>query len=190
MDPYEFPAPRASWKPRAVRYGAAQAQGLLARTAAGESLRAICRDPTMPAPHTVHRWLRERPGFAAAMLAARQAAGGPFRGGRCTYCRETAEAIFARLCAGESITRICKDPDMPVVATVYKWRRDVGEFDEMLRMARDIQADGLFDRGGEICEAATPETAYLAKLTVVIRRFTDAPLSADEERLVRDERRG
>lgn len=161
MDDTEFPAPVWDAAPRRVRYGAQAARTILARTAAGESMRAICRDPGMPAPHTVGRWAKDRPTFAEALLAARQAAGGPFRGGRSTYCEATAQAIFERVCAGEALTAVCRDADMPVAATVYKWRAERPEFARALAMAMAIRADGLFEHGWDLAQAATPQTAYL-----------------------------
>ncbi|MFL5298501.1 MAG: hypothetical protein ACJ798_19150 [Phenylobacterium sp.] len=145
---------------------------LLARTAEGESLRSVCRDPRMPSTRTICRWARERPTFAARLLAARQASGQPLRaGGRSSYCVATAEALLARICAGESLSRICRDPDMPVAATVYTWREARPEFAEALAVAFDLRAEGFFDRGWELAEAATPETAYLTHVRLMQLRW-------------------
>lgn len=171
MDDSEFPL--AVWEaaPRRVRYGTATAREILRRTAAGESMRAICRDPTMPAPHTVGRWTQERPEFAANLLAAREAAGGPFRGGRTTYCVATVEAICARVAAGEALIRICADPDMPVAATVYAWRDKHVEFNDALYEAMDVRADRLFEEGWEMAQAATPQTAYVTHVRLAHLRW-------------------
>jgi hypothetical protein len=59
-------------KRRYVRYTDAIANEILGRIAAGESLRSILRDETMPGYVTVYAWLRERPGFAALYDQARQ----------------------------------------------------------------------------------------------------------------------
>ncbi len=171
MDDSEFPL--AVWEaaPRRVRYGLATAEEILRRTAAGESMRAICRDPKMPAPHTVGRWAQERPKFAARLRAAREAAGGPFRGGRTTYCEATVEVICARVAAGEALIRICDDPAMPVAATVYAWRGKHAEFNNALYEAMDVRADRLFEEGWEMARAATPNTAHVTSMRLAHLRW-------------------
>lgn len=171
MDDSEFPLAVWDAAPRRVRFGAETAREILRRTAAGESMRAICRDPTMPAPHTVGRWAQDRPKFAADLLAAREAAGGPFRGGRTTYCVATVEAICARVAAGEAVTAICADPDMPVAATVYAWRDRHPEFNNALYEAMDVRADRLFEQGWEMAQAATPKTAYVTQVRLAHLRW-------------------
>ncbi len=164
MDDSEFPVGVWDAAPRRVRWGAETAREILRRTEAGESMRSICRDEGMPAPHTVGRWATERPRFGEALLAARRAAGGPWRGGRTTFCDATAQAIIDRICEGEALISVCRDPDMPVAATVYRWRAQQPEFARALAQAFELRAEGFFERGWEIAEAATPETAYLARV--------------------------
>ncbi|HEY6983842.1 terminase small subunit protein [Reyranella sp.] len=45
---------------------------ICARLAAGETLRAICRDPALPGETVVRRWATERPAFAARIRRARE----------------------------------------------------------------------------------------------------------------------
>lgn len=45
---------------------------ILARLAKGESLRAICRDETMPDASTVHEWVIKEPQFAQQYTRARE----------------------------------------------------------------------------------------------------------------------
>jgi len=149
---------------------------ILRRTAAGETMRAICRDAHMPDPSTVCMWARKRPRFAADLLAAREAAGGPFIGGRSSYCIATVEAICARVAAGEAVTAICADPDMPVAATVYAWRDKHPEFNNALYEAMDVRADRLFEQGWEMAQAATPQTAYLTQVRLAHLRWHVAKL--------------
>lgn len=139
-------------------------KALLARTAAGESLRSICRDPAMPAARTVCLWARERPAFAARLLEARRAAGGPFVGGRSTYCEATAQRLFDRIAGGEALSVVCRDADMPVAATVYKWRAERPEFARALALAFAVRAEELVEKGWEMCQAVTPETAIAARV--------------------------
>ena len=44
------------------------------RLLAGEPLRTVCRDPSMPSRSTVHTWMRRDPEFAYAIALAREMA--------------------------------------------------------------------------------------------------------------------
>jgi hypothetical protein len=57
---------------RPVRFSSAIAAGICARLAAGETLRAICRDRSLPAEAVVRGWAIDRPRFAAAYERARE----------------------------------------------------------------------------------------------------------------------
>jgi len=105
------------------------------------------------------------------------AAGGPFRGRRSSYCVETAEAIFARLSEGEGIAAICRDPTMPGYTTVYRWQCDIEEFREAMLLARELHAERAFERGREICEGVTPQTAQAAKVQLHHLRWETAKLA-------------
>lgn len=141
------------------RWSKAVADEIVRRTGEGEALRAICRDPEMPALRVAIGWMTTRSGFAEAMRAARAEAGRRFVGGPSTYCRETAEAIFERLCAGEAIVDICADDDMPARTTVYKWIRDHPEFARAVALAREIQGDALAAEARRIAREVTPASA-------------------------------
>ena len=58
---------------RPVRFNSAIAAGICARLAAGETLREICRDRSLPAEEVVRGWVIDRPRFAAAYQRAREA---------------------------------------------------------------------------------------------------------------------
>jgi hypothetical protein len=160
-----------------VHWSAAVAEAVLARTAAGESLRGMARTPGMPTVQSVCRWARERAGFRAALDAARAAAGRPFGGPVLQYCEETAAVVFDRVCAGEGLSRICADPDMPALSTVRRWMKLKPEFDAAIDLARDITADRTLDQGDDLCEAATPETAYLTRVRLGQLRWKAAKLA-------------
>ena len=151
---------------------------IVRRTAAGETLLAISRGPQMPSPTIVSRWIRERPDFRAAMMAAREAGGRSLVGQSTTYCRETAEIIFQRLCAGEGLVRMCReDPTLPVPSTVYRWMAKHEDFREAVGLAREIAAEGFFEKGWELAEGATPETAYLTDVKLKHLRWHAGKLS-------------
>lgn len=61
------------------------------------------------------------------------------------YSDELATGICARIAAGEPLTRICRDEEMPDVATVYRWIAGDDKFREMYARAREDQADTLAD---------------------------------------------
>ena len=174
MDPSEFPAPVTADEascPNGVRHGAEAAEAILARTRAGESLLAICRSPGMPRATTVCRWLLERPGFAAAMHAARVAAGGPFRGRRALWCPETAQAVLDRVAGGEALSAVCAEAAMPSLGTVYGWARQRPEFRAALDEAYEMRAETWMDRGWELAQAVTPETAYASEVKLRFLRW-------------------
>lgn len=160
-------------------------KALLARIAAGESLRSVCADAAMPGVTTVCRWTHERRGFAAKYLAARRAAGGPFFGGRSTYCVATAQAIFERVSAGEALISVCRDPAMPVVATVYKWRKEQPEFGQALSAAMAIRAELLFEEGWDLAKAATPKTAHLTQVRLAQLRWHVGKLAPKKYGLIK-----
>jgi hypothetical protein len=159
-----------------VRYGRNVVRELLMRVTNGESVHAICRDDAhMPTKQTVSRWARERPRFKARLEAARRLAGryGRF-GHQSRFCEVTAQEVFLRLAAGETMEAICADPEMPAETTVARWRRLEPEFDEALKVAREIQAERFADRSIGLAEAATPETAFLTGVRLAHIRWLTA----------------
>jgi transposase-like protein len=145
-----------------VRWSAAVARRVIARLQSGESLRSICRDPEMPHRATLALWREKIPEFAEAVRLARAATG--WGGSRALWCEATAMKIFARMCEGETLTSICRDPDMPSFTTVWNWRRDRPAFRQALETAQRIQAERLCDEGWEIAKAVTPQTAYATQV--------------------------
>jgi len=159
------------------RWSKAAGDAIVARTAEGESLRAICRDPALPNLRVVAKWMKTRPAFAREVRDARARAARAFTGRSPAYCQATAELIFERLCQGEGVVAICRDPDMPAPSTVYRWMALDADFREAVALAREIAAEGVFDKGFEICEAATPDTAYLAHVRLTHMRWGAAKLA-------------
>jgi hypothetical protein len=177
MDETEASPPRKWTRVRTVTpWSPALGEAICARVAAGELLYAVLREPGMPTPQSVGRWARDRAGFGAALMAARAEGGRPSRGGGgvWTYCPETVDALFERLVEGESLTGICRDATMPTYSTVYYWRRKFPEFDRVLRMAREIQAERFCDEGYDLAMGASPETAYLTHVRLTQLRWMAA----------------
>lgn len=160
-----------------ARWPASAEKEVVRRVAAGESVLSVCRDPTMPRPSTIAVWIRKRPAFRAALADARAEASRVF-GPPSVYCQETAEIIFERLCAGQALYRIVReDPTLPGLTTIYKWLGSNEEFRTAVALARDIAADGFFDKGWEMAEGATTETAYLTDVKLKHLRWHAGKLS-------------
>lgn len=154
-------------------WSAAVAKALLARVESGESLRAICADPAMPHRSTVRLWVKKLPVFAQRLTRARTAAGWHMRGGQKPKWDEVLAAeVFARMCEGETLTKICRDPEMPAFNTVWKWQATIPEFAEAVALARRIQAERFCDEGWDIACAVTPETAYATEVKLRQLRWT------------------
>jgi len=156
-----------------VTWSRALGEAICARVAAGEVLYAVLREPGMPTAQSVGRWARERVEFGEALDVARRE-GGRRRGGGgvWSYCAETADAIFERLCEGESLTAIGADPTMPCLSTIFYWRRHVARFDEQVMLGMRIRAERFCDLGWELAMGATPETAYLTHVRLTQLRWT------------------
>ncbi|RAK60099.1 hypothetical protein DJ021_09915 [Phenylobacterium hankyongense] len=166
-------APRGG-RAGSVHWSAKVAKRICERVAAGELLYAVCREPGMPTPQSVRLWARDKPDFAEALALARRAGGRPSHsgGGVWSYCAETGEEIFERLCEGESLTAIGKDPTMPCLSTIFYWRRRIPAFEEQVQVAKRIQAERFCDLGWELATEATPETAYLTHVRLSQLRWT------------------
>ena len=162
------------------RYSAELAAAILARVESGEALLTICREAGMPTHGTVGHWARTIPKFARALALAKEAggwsaAGQPPRG----YDARLARVIFARMCAGETMTRICADPTMPGYSTVYRWRDQQPAFRAMLGRARAVQAEMACDRGLDIVDEVEPGNAYACKVKLEQLRWTAGTLAPE-----------
>jgi hypothetical protein len=161
-----------------VRYSARLAVAICERVAAGELLYRVCREAGMPTPEGVARCVKARPDFAAALLEARRAGGRlGKRGMPFGYCPELADEIFERLCEGESLTAIGKDPTMPSLSTIFYWRRRIPEFEQAVQAGKRIQGERFCDLGWEIATEATPETAFLTQVRLQQLRWTATMLA-------------
>jgi hypothetical protein len=66
----------------------------------------------------------------------------PARGGRAsTYTPAVGHAICERLMAGESLTAIARDPEMPAYGTILGWVSRHADFEDAYQAARSAQAD-------------------------------------------------
>lgn len=183
--------PAAAWSRapqpgNASRYDPAVADAIVARAAAGESVRSVCQDPAMPSGDTVYKWARQRPEFGDRLRAARAevaearawraeqkrlggwlkrkraARGGPTG----SYSEALAEKVCHGLLEGRSLTAVCRAPGMPAPATVYKWRRERPDFARDYRMARQMAVEWILDETLVLAEAVTAETVAATRLKI------------------------
>lgn len=168
------------------RYDPAVAEAILGRMNAGESVRSICRDRGMPSGDTVYKWARLRPDFGVRFAEVREARresrawraeqrrlGGwltrrrNVRGGPPgSYSPALAEAVCFRLLAGKTLSEVCREPGMPAMATVYKWRRERPDFAEDYRVARRMAVEAILDETLAVAEAVTAETVAATRLKI------------------------
>jgi hypothetical protein len=60
---------------------------------------------------------------------------------------------------------------MPCLSTIFRWRRHMPDFEKAMQLAMEIRAERCCDRGEELAEAATPETAYLTHVRLTHLRW-------------------
>jgi hypothetical protein len=155
-----------------VRFSARLGRAICARVASGETEASICRAAGMPNRSTLQRWAQSLPAFGAELARARAEGGRRAYNGRTPeYDAAVGQAFFARICEGESVIGVCRDPRMPSFATFYRWRKLIPEFAALMREARAIQAERFCDLGWEIAEAVTPETAYATHVKLTQLRW-------------------
>jgi hypothetical protein len=70
------------------------------------------------------------------------------------YSDEKAEAICASIAEGQSLRSICNSDAMPDKATVFRWLAKYEAFRDRYAIAREAQADALFDEILEIADDA------------------------------------
>lgn len=119
----------------------------------------------MPAWSSVQRWLVSEPGFSERFVAARAAGKAQRRLGRPdTYDGAVAHDLCERIALGEPLTRLCQEPGMPSVGTVFGWLKRYPAFREAYGIAREVQAHVLAEQITELLDEAEPGTATLVKL--------------------------
>lgn len=62
-----------------------------------------------------------------------------------SYTEETADVICERIANGESLKAMCEEEGMPDKATVFRWLAANEHFRDKYALAREAQADALFD---------------------------------------------
>ncbi|HEX7886989.1 MAG TPA: hypothetical protein VF474_13515 [Phenylobacterium sp.] len=146
----------------------ATVQRMCRRIEAGESLTEVCRDPTMPQRSTFVAWLAGNAELAEMVEAAKAQAARTFPARR-TYHRwnaTVAAEVLARIEDGRGLREVCAEPDMPAPASVTRWLNARPAFAEAYRLARQAQADRLFDLAWRIALEATEDEVATARLKI------------------------
>lgn len=77
-------------------------------------------------------------------------------GGRPTiFTKKISEEICFRMANGESLRSICREADMPNIATVWRWRQDNEEFCKHYDKAREDQIECYANEMAEIADDST-----------------------------------
>lgn len=87
------------------------------------------------------------------------------------YSPELAKKICKRISAGESLRSVCRDIEMPCLATVFNWlfQEDKRNFLEQYERARACQAEHMFDELLEIADLE--EDTNKARLKIDTRKW-------------------
>ncbi|WP_421936595.1 hypothetical protein [Phenylobacterium sp.] len=103
-------------------------------------------------------------------------AGGPGSWGRPAWNRglsgyrpDIAEAICDRLCLGETLQSVCRDPEMPSVGTVYNWLRAHPEFVDLYRRAKEIAFAYIVETAAEQAPWLETEARSMRELRRIVR---------------------
>lgn len=73
------------------------------------------------------------------------------------YRLEIGDLFFSRLAAGESLNKICQDPDMPALVTFFRWLDEIDGFRYKYDKAREQQAERWANEIVEIADNSTEE---------------------------------
>ena len=107
-----------------VRWSEGLGARIVDQTAAGETLRGMCREAGMPAFRTVEGWLARKPSFRAAIDEARVAAGGAVSGAALVLLRGDGGGYLAAAVGGGAAgADLLGTPAMPVPGRrAHRWR--------------------------------------------------------------------
>ena len=64
----------------------------------------------------------------------------------------TFDIICQRMAEGQTLRKICAEPDMPNITTVWKWANASSDLGKQYAHAREAQADAQFERIGDIVD--------------------------------------
>ena len=74
------------------------------------------------------------------------------RGRPTDYSLELSDEICSRLSQGESMRSICRDDNMPVQTTMFRWLREKSNFKQQYDIAKEESAESLADEMVDIAD--------------------------------------
>lgn len=96
------------------------------------------------------------------------------------YSDDRAGYICGQLAEGRSLSAICREDDVPTMATILRWLADerYSMFRDMYEKAREIQAETHADILTDIADDVQPDAAHVAKakLRIDTRKWVAAKL--------------
>lgn len=88
-----------------------------------------------------------------------------------TYTDAVVDAICERMIMGESLVKICADPQMPSRPTVYAWFDRYPEFQTRCARAREGLADFLVDQIERMADETTEENVQSQKVKIATAQW-------------------
>jgi len=74
------------------------------------------------------------------------------------YTPQVADFICLRIANGESVRKICLDPDMPASSTIFKWLSEQKTFSEQYTRAREAQMEVMAQEIIDIADDGSNDT--------------------------------
>lgn len=68
------------------------------------------------------------------------------------FTQDLFDRICERMAAGETLRKMCAEPDMPNITTVWKWANSDEARGKQYAHAREAQADAQFERIGAVVD--------------------------------------
>ena len=109
---------------------------------------------------------RKKPEAASVPTAPSRPVGRPS-----SYSDEFADAICERMLNGESLVQICKDPEMPSRASVYRWMETRPDFEAKCARAREGMADFLVDEIQDLADQTTEDNVNSMKVKISTKQW-------------------
>ena len=85
---------------------------------------------------------------------------------------EFSQNLFDRICErmaqGETLRKMCREPDMPNITTVWKWKESDDERGKQYAHAREAQADAQFERIGDVVDKVEDGTLEPAQARTMV----------------------
>ena len=87
------------------------------------------------------------------------------------YTAEMADAICERMIEGESLVKICEDPEMPTRTTIYRWMDANPDFVTRCARAREGLADYLVDAIEDLASKTTNDNFQAMKIKIATAQW-------------------